>query len=226
MFKHDDIQIYPFSEVPLNQDIYLMGTEWLAPYEKSIVSFLKGSSDFDTVGFISYASARTINEHSIELSWYPNVHDRFHEVRVLLPRTAFVMCVASWTIDEKPRIFVTTEWLNQLHTRSYSLFAMVDAIGVKAALLNGSFTHDRLVELQSKIDEIAARNPDIAFVSFADSVFLKMNWTVGIWDSEIKYSYNPEKILRPLIEINDAYMSALSMFQCIIQKFSKNTVKG
>jgi hypothetical protein len=54
----------------------------------------------------------------------------------------------------------------------------VDAIGVKAALSNGQLGGPALVRLRDRIDAIAATNAGVAFVSFADSLLLKVN---GNW---------------------------------------------
>ena len=78
---------------------------------------------------------------------------------------------------------------------------LIDAIGVKAALSNGTLTRLKLVALRDKIDEISARYPDVAFVSFADSLLLKSNWVVGHRGSEITYTYEPETIVRLLPDV-------------------------
>ncbi|MFP3435956.1 hypothetical protein SB781_40025, partial [Paraburkholderia sp. SIMBA_061] len=62
-------------------------------------------------GFVSHAAARSVDHEWIELSWYPNTFDRFHEVSVFLPKSAFVACVDIWKYDEKPTIFVRSDWL-------------------------------------------------------------------------------------------------------------------
>lgn len=210
MFEGDDIERYPIEGVPLDRDIYLMDEVWMEAYARAIQTCLAGGS-YEYVGHISYAAARNASAAGVELSWYPNIHTRFHEVRVHLPASAFVCCVGSQTIDEKPRIFVKSEWLQFLHMRSNCAFAMVDAIGVKAVITDGLLTAERLGELAARIDDIAAKHPMIAFISFADSLLLKSQWSVGTWDSEVNYSYEPEQILRVLPLIAQAYREVLGM---------------
>ncbi len=187
-----------------------MDEKWMQAYEADLLGTFAGE-EYKYVGYISYAAARSIKSDAIELSWYPNIHDRFHEMKVTLPRSQFITCTEVRQYDEKPRVFVRGEWLNGLHLRPHSVFALVDAIGVRLALENGTLDNSRLVLLRERIDAIAGRYPTVAFVSFADSLLLKSNWFVGAWDSAVKYSYEPETIVRLLPEIQFVYREVLGM---------------
>ena len=156
----------------------MIDERWLAEYEAARIEMFNGG-DYRPVGYISYAAIRSIGTDSLEVSWYPNIADRFHEVSIRLPRDAFIACVDTPRWDEKPHIFVKGSWLSALHLRPYSAFALVDAIGVKMALSKGMLTGSTLVRLRDRIDAIADASPGVAFVSFADSILLKMNWSVG-----------------------------------------------
>ena len=105
MFDHKLFITYPFEDVPLNRDVFLMDEQWLDQYETAMVALFNGS-EYDNVGYISYAAIRRIEEFALELSWYPNIYDRFHEVTVRLPRDQFITCVDCWQYDEKPHVFV------------------------------------------------------------------------------------------------------------------------
>lgn len=210
MFEHEDIEVHAMENVPLDRDIFMMDVAWMADYETALLRGIAGG-DWDNIGYISYVCARSVSNESLELSWYPNIYDRHHEVRVTLPRSQFVTCTELWQYDEKPRIFVRSEWLEDLHLRAYSVFAMVDAIGVKKALANGTMTREKLAALRDRIDEIASRYPNVSFTSFADSLLLKTNWTVGQWDKPVKYTYEPEKIIEILPELAEAYSATLKL---------------
>ena len=87
---------------------------------------------------------------------------------------------------------VKGDWLNHLHLRSYTIFAgLIDAVGVKAAIRSNVLTRNRLVRLRDRIDDMARRYSDVWFISFADSLLLKSNWTVGHFESSVKYTYRP-----------------------------------
>jgi hypothetical protein len=121
LFDHHQFEKYGFEEIPANEELFLMDEVWLEEYEKSLLNVFEGGS-YENVGYVSYAVKRASSESAIELSWYPNTTTRFHEVLISLPREMFVMCIGSHDWD-KPRLFVKSVWLNNLHMRSYSVFA-------------------------------------------------------------------------------------------------------
>ena len=212
MFDHHLFDKYAFDEIPLNRDLYLMDEIWMNEYEESLLAPFQGlEGEHEPVGYISYAAARSIEVAVAELSWYANIYDRFHEVRISLPRDQFVACVGSWQCDEKPHIFVKSNWLEHMYLQSYSTFALIDAIGVKQALRCGSLTREKLIQLRNRIDVLAVRHPDISFISFADNVLLKSNWHVGMYNHEIQYSYAPEMFIRLISEIQSAYREVLGL---------------
>ena len=172
--------------------------------------YFQGGPDFN-IGYISKVAVRKINLMSIDLSWYPNFYTRFHEVPVSLPKDQFLKCVECWHYDEKPHIFVKAAWLKQLHLRSYSVFCLVDAIGFEEALRSQTIKRDRLLLLRSKIDDLAASHPDVAFLSFADSLLVKSNWTVGHVESTTQYTYRPESILEILRSIQSIYRDVIGL---------------
>lgn len=177
---------------------------------------LFNGGELKIVGYISYASVRAVFDGALEISWYPNIFDRFHEVIVTLPRDAFVRCVDVDDFDGKPHIFVKSGWLRALYSRPYSAFALLDAIGVKQALSEGRMSGLKLIQLRDRIDQIAAAYPTVAFVSFADSLLLKINWFVGEYDSEINYSYEPESLIRIFPQIALAYQEILGLSVYVI----------
>lgn len=209
-FTHPEFERYEFESVPLDRDLFLMEEEWIPEWERAYLDFFNGD-ELRYVGYISYAAARSTSSSSLEISWYPNIFDRFHEVRAVLPRDAFVACIDVPNYDEKPHIFVKSEWLNGLHLRPYSAFALIDAIGVKNAIRRGELSGDKLTKLRDRIDYIAASTPGIAFISFADNVLLKVNWFVGTFDSKISYSYDPETLIRTIGQVATAYKDILGM---------------
>src|SRR5262249_34516864 len=57
---------------------------------------------FRNVGFVSEAIVRQATSDALEVSWYPNRFDRFHEVIITVPRDAFTTCVEIYDYDDKP----------------------------------------------------------------------------------------------------------------------------
>ena len=210
MFDHDQIHVHPFEDIPLERDLCLMDEKWMQAYEKDLLNMFSGV-EHEPAGYIAPATAHAINSEAITLSWYPNIHDRFHRMGVTLPRAQFVTCIECWDYDEKPHVFVRGHWLSNLYLREHSVFALIDVIGVRAKLERGGIPRSKLIKLRETLDDVAAHDPTIAIISFADSLLLKSNWTVGQWDSETTYTYDPEKLIRFLPEIQTVYRNALEM---------------
>ncbi|QKQ26979.1 hypothetical protein [Candidatus Reidiella endopervernicosa] len=62
------------------------------------------------------------------------------------------------------------------------------------------------------IDQLAQKHPNISFISFADSILLKSNWTVRQHDGiEINYDYEPEAFIRLAKELNEIYQECLEL---------------
>ena len=130
MFDHPQFEKYDFLSVPAGRDLFLMDEKWMVEYEHAAIAMFNGG-EYANVGYISYAAVRDVNASAMELSWYPSLSHRFHELDIVLPRDAFVACVDCPNWDTKPYIFVTGHWQTSLHLRAYSVFAIVDAIGGK-----------------------------------------------------------------------------------------------
>ncbi len=212
MFEHEHIDKNGFDDIPLNQDCLLMSDQYMEEFSAALIKMLSGHEvNPYEVGYVGYVSGRKINTNSIELSWYPNVHTRFHEVSISIPKDKIKACVGCWRYDIKPYIFVEHEWLEHLYTREYSVFALVDAIGVKIAIRDNLLTKEKLIELRDKIDALAEQYKDISFISFADSLILKSNWSVGYFKKGIDCTYEPEVFLIIIEKIQGIYRDVLGL---------------
>jgi hypothetical protein len=213
LFDDEKFDHYLFEDIPLDRDIYLMDEKFLVEYNEMMTKFLDDpkNNEYSPVGYISNIAARKVLVNSLEISWYANVADRFHEISIILPKEHFVYCVGCWKYDEKPIIFVNGNWLNSLHARSFSIFALVDAIGVKQYLENDQLTTEMLTLLRDKIDILASEHPVISFLSFADSLLLKSNWAVGAFDNDTSYSYSPEIFVSLADKISNIYKECLGL---------------
>ena len=210
MFDHVNFDKYVFEDIPLEQDLFVVDEIYLEEYENSMLRYFDGA-DYEAIGYVSYVAVRKINDNSIELSWCPNIFDRFHEITITLPKDQFIACVGCWKRDERPRIFVKSAWLENIHLRSYSIFALIDAINVKNALENGKITREKLIALRSAIDSLSKKHQDISFISFADNLLVKSNWTIGQFKSTVRYSYEPEIFIFLASEVNKIYESTLGL---------------
>ncbi len=212
MFEHDYIDNHSFENIPLNQDCMLMSEQYMEEFSAALMSMLAGE-DINpyTVGYVGHVAGRTITANSIEMSWYPNTYTRFHEVTISIPRDKIKACIGCWQYDIKPYVFVDHEWLEHLYTREYSVFALIDAIGVKNAIRDNLLDKKKLIKLRSMIDMLAEEYQDVSFISFADSLILKSNWAVGYFPKGIDCTYEPEIFLRIIEKIKAIYRSVLDL---------------
>ena len=204
VFEHPDFDRHEWREIPLDQDCWLIDDALSDDFCSAMRDMTEGG-EFRAMPYQSYASIRKVTDDCATMSWYANFETRFHEVPVLLPRDQFRYCVSSWNWDIPPCVFVSGEWLRSLHVRSFSIFALVDAIGVKNALQAGALTRQKLLRLRDGLDGLADAQSAISFISFADSLLLKGNWVAGHWRHKVRYSYSPEALLAAISRIRDVF---------------------
>ena len=219
LFSSGLFDTYGPDDLPLDQDIALMDERYMAEWEvawllNDAVSDDEDKSESTTgpydVGYVMPALAIRLVSHGIELSWFPNTHDRFHELKITLPLSEIVQCVEIHKYDCKPTVFVKGDWLDKVHLRSNSLFAMIDVVGMSDELQNGRLDSAKLLRLRDRIDALAADHPDISFISFADSLLLKTNWTIGMVDKGV-YTYAPEDFIFLFDEIRAVFKDTLGL---------------
>ncbi len=210
MFEDKRFDKYQFHDIPLDRDIFMMDEKFIEQFEKSLLNLFDGG-EYESVGYITHIAARSTSKTALELSWYANVQTRSHEIAISLPYDQFVVCVGYRNYDIRPHIFVRSSWLEDLFVRSYSIFALIDAIGVKQALEIGSISRSKLLELRSKIDSLARQHQDVSFISFADSLLLKSNWQVSYSTDDSPNTYRPELFIRIVGDIQSIYSQTLGL---------------
>lgn len=212
MFEHEFIDNYNFEDIPLNQDCVLISEIYMEEFDAALIEMLEGEDvNPYEVGYVCYVAGKQINPNSIDMSWYPNVHTRFHEVSISIPKEKIKVSVGCWRYDIKPYIFVDHEWIEHLYTREYSVFALIDAIGVKNAIQDNLISKEKLVILRDRIDTLSEQYKDISFISFADSLIMKSNWSVGYFKKGIECTYEPEVFLRIIKIIQGIYREVLGL---------------
>ena len=199
--------VYDFDKTPLHEEVSLMDEQWLKDFAPALE---RNTPQLYELGYHTKAIVNSIGPDALEISVYLT-HRRFHEIKALLPRDRFVICVERPEYDIKPHIFVKGSWLTDLHLRNHSVFAIFDAIGVKAALAREEIASDKLASLRDALDQIANEQSSFALVSFADSVLVKTNYQLGQYDSPIQYSYEPESVIRLFPTIQAAYREVLGL---------------
>jgi hypothetical protein len=219
MFSSGLFDTYDPEDLPIDQDIALIDEKYLLEWEQAWLindaldeesGGARPSANPYEVGYIMPASVIRQLTHGLEISWYPNTHERFHELKIVLPLTEIVQCVEVHKYDGKPTVFVKGDWLEMVHLRSNSLFAMIDVVAMGDELQNGRLETGKLIALRDRLDTLAAAHPDISFISFADSLLLKTNWTVGMFDKGA-YNYAPEKLIELFAEVREVFRDTLGL---------------
>lgn len=212
MFENTDIDKHAFECIPLDRDCFLMSEIYMKEFDEALDRMLRGEEcNPYEVGCVSPVAVKSVNGASLELSWYPNTYTRFHEVSISLPKEMIKICVDCWKCDIKPYIFVDHGWLERLYLREYSVFALVDAIGVKDLIVKNSISKEQLIRLRDRIDKLAEDQTDLSFISFADSLIIKSNWDVGYFESGVECTYSPEKMLHVIKELERIYREILGL---------------
>jgi hypothetical protein len=178
---------------------------YIEDYKQSIADRDNGG-EWKPVGYVCFVAVKRVTLDIIELSFFPITSDRRHELPIVLPRDQIITCVRAWNWDERPTLFVKSEWLERTLSRLNCVFGLIDAIGVRNKLETGVAINEQLSKLRAGLDEIASRYPQISFVSFADSVLLKSNWSLGD-----KYTYDPETVLNVFTEIRSLFKESLGL---------------
>lgn len=209
MFANDMFDVYNFDAIPLNTDLFLMDKKYMREWRDCLAN--DRGNGCEKIGFIDHIAARGINLETLELSWYPNVFTRFHEVPINLPKDQFVACVGSSRWDEKPHVFVESSWLESLHCRAYAMFGFIDAIGMKDALKNSTISQEKLRILRDGLDALACAYPDVAFVSFADSIILKSIWSAKYVSKGAPQSYSPERLIEVFRRCQELFREVLGL---------------
>lgn len=212
-FSSYSFQQFTLDELPLGRDTWIMDEAYIGEWEAEWLKTIHGdekASPYE-IGYIRPVSIEEVTPTGADIRWYPNTHDRFHVVKTFLPREAFVAAAMAYEYEKRVSVFVKSEWLRKLHLRSNSIFAMIDAVDMTAAIRSGAITHEKVIALRDALDAFAARYPFISFISFADSLLLKTNWTAGMVDTDVRYTYVPESLLILFQQLQTLYRSTLGL---------------
>ena len=210
MFEHRDFENFSFANVPLNRDLFLMSEKWMSAFERAAIDHFNGGK-FPTVGYVGYAAARRISENQLHLSWFPEITNRHHEVKVDLPRSEFIACINSSRFDIKTYLFASDSWIEELFLKKYSAFALIDAIGVRKMLNSGTLSSENLRNLREGVDGLATDYPELVFVSFADSILVKGEWQVGTFESDVTYTYEPEIFIKVFSDLKKVFLDVIGL---------------
>lgn len=204
---------FALEELPLQRDIFMMDEVWMDAWEAEWLKVFHGddtASPYE-LGYITPVHIAQVTPAGAEISWYANTHDRFHRVKTFLPRDAFVASALAYEYEKRHQLFVKSDWLRKLHLRSNSIFAMIDAVDMMKAIEASAISHHKVIALRAALDTLAADYPFVSFISFADSLLLKTNWTAGMVNTDVTYTYVPESLLILFQRLQTLYRGTLGL---------------
>jgi len=207
IFRDDIFEIYKFENIPLERDLFMVDSKLMEKWARSVVK----STGEESEVLVGSVSAEKIHANSVELRLFVNVFSRYHAVSMHLPRDKFVACVGAIMADEVTHLFVDGDWLDNLYRRAYAVFGMVDAIHAKEAMRAGKLERAKLQSLRNGLDLLAAKYPEIAFISFADSVLLKSIWSTSYVRDGFPQTYRPELMIEVFDAIKKLYQTELGL---------------
>ena len=209
------VEVYSFDKIPIGRDLFLIGSAQVEDLRREWERYLAEPDGTtprhpnESLTF-TWCAAQSISGESCDLNVCIDMTVRYHGAVRKLPRSKFVTCVHFWNYQKRPYLVVSQDWFDEIQQELYSLYALVDAIGVRKLMDSAEgLSAARIVALKARVDEIAAQHADHAFFSFADSVIIKTNWSARA--GEYTSSYQPERFLDVVQEVRGAIKAALGL---------------
>jgi len=124
-------------------------------------------------------------------------------------------------MDGETYIVIKKKRYDSLWKKHSVSFAYIDLIGTKAIFKRSL---DELIELfkklQAKIDTFANTHPEIAILSFADSLIVKTTWCY-----HTKKKYNPETFLQNILQLRTILSQEIGVKPYIILAQGQNFIE-
>ena len=216
-WPHDaDVEVYGFDDIPGRRDLVLIGSDEIELLRQQWVRYLAepdGTTPPHPNEFLRFlwCAVEAHGADSCDLNICISMNTRFHQAVLKLPRSRFVTCVHFWNYAKRPYLVIDQDWFNQIPLTHFSLYALVDAIGMRRLLeTQGRVERDQATALRDGIDRLARRHSDHAFMTFADNVHVKTNWTM-MGDAQYEGTYRPERFMELLQEIRQVFRAALRL---------------
>jgi len=207
--------IYDFSDVPMNRDCFIIRKSEKELFIKAWEKYIgapDGTNPPHPNEMLDYqwccVSAKC--DMYLDINYCITKNIRFHGVMKRLPRSQFDSAYHIDGYQKRPYIIVDDEWIDSIAKIENSLYAYIDIIGIKKYITEkGKISKDNYQQLISEVDEIADKYENYAFISFADNILIKSNWSACI--TEYENLFCPEKLILVIKEIREAIKKSLNL---------------
>lgn len=198
----NDVRIYEYQEIPENRTFFLISSKEFDNKSEKWIDYIEGHTYTHPNNYFDYVhgSCKFTKQGVIDIFTEVSLKSRFHGVCKKLLQKDFVFCFQFHSAGEKPFIMVSQEWFDNIHMDNYSVYAMVDIIGIKNYLLKHGLIEDEVITKYKKaVDRISSKESNYTFITFTDNIFIKRNWNSS--GQEYLDSYKPEHMLHVIKEI-------------------------
>ena len=212
------VDVYGFDDIAkfCRRDLVLLGSDELNLLRHHWIRYLAepdGTTPAHPNEFLKFlwCSVEATGIDSYDLGILISNRTRFHLATVRLPRSKFTVFIDIWNYNKCPYLVVTQDWFDEILRTHFSLYGLVDAVGMRKLLAaQGHITREQVVATREGIDQLARRHPNHAFLSFADTVLVKTNWSM-MGDAQYEATYRPERFLELIEDVRRVFRSALHL---------------
>ncbi len=205
------LEYYSYNNIPLNRDMFIISDNEYATLIKHWRFFLDDEDPYtmhpNWIVKNARAAVAKITNDFIVIEVFLNTTYRFHSAVLTLPKEDFCYCLENYNYQKQPIIIVSDKWMKKALSSFYSVFCMVDAIGIKKVILEkGGIPSDLLRKFSCEINSLARKYPSYTFLSFGDSVVIK-----GSFRPDKKYyvTYRPEQLLEIAEKVKDCFKEVI-----------------
>ncbi len=213
-----ETELCPLDDVPLHRDCFLIGSDQFEDLNRIWKDFFAsggGTEHPNNFLRVRWCALNGIGPDSCEVNICVTQMSRYHGAVKTLPRSKFIVGVYFWNCEKRRYLVVDQQWFDQIEQEPFSLYALIDVIGMKKLLdQHGRVDELRLTAIREGIDALAARNPDHAFLTFADNVLVKTLWRAA--EPQYAATYKPEQFLGITEEIDAIFASALGLHTYVV----------
>lgn len=209
----DGTAMYSFDRLPCGPDYFLVSAEHVEDLRREWTAYVTSSPRTQHPNnFLPYrvCALDASRPESCDVNICIDQQTRYHGATKTLSRNQFVLCVHFPNFGKRPYLVVSREWFDAIEREAFSLYALIDAVGMKGLLsAQGIVDASQLARLRDGIDTIARQHPDHAFLTFADNVLVKTNWTAS--RSDYTTTYEPERFVGLVGEVAAVFAVALGL---------------
>ena len=204
---------YDYENTPLGRDVFVVSEKYYFDFVKNWRFYLDDEDPYTMhpnwmIKNMIRGSVIKVEPSYVVVEVFLNTTFRFHSAVVTLPKADFLHCLENYNYQKQPILIVSEDWLRKVMSSHYSVFCMVDAIGIKKAILTNGGVEPHLFRTFTRtIDSLARKYRNYTFLSFGDSVIIK-----GTFCPDRKYylTYKPEELVKISNEVRKLFRDILN----------------